>query len=79
MLSHRRDRGSNCFAAAKRDEKLLASPRDTQLGEDAHLCRAINGVPIMATLRSLVTNALRLGGFCSITEALAALIHDIKG
>jgi hypothetical protein len=31
------------------------------------------------TLRSLAMNALRLDGFWSITEGLAALAHDIKG
>ena len=34
---------------------------------------------ILATLRSLAMNALRLDGFWSITEGLAALSHDIKG
>ena len=33
----------------------------------------------MATLRSLAMNALRLDGFWSITEGLAALGHDIRG
>jgi len=33
----------------------------------------------MATLRSLAMNALRLDGFWSITEGLAALAHDIRG
>jgi hypothetical protein len=33
----------------------------------------------MATLRSLAMNALRLDGFWSITEGLAALSHDIRG
>jgi len=33
----------------------------------------------MATLRSLAINALRLDGFWSITEGLAAVAHDIKG
>jgi hypothetical protein len=65
-------------AAAKRDENSWHRPRDTQLGEEAHRSREINGVQIMATLRSLAMNALRLGGFCSITEALATLAHDIK-
>jgi hypothetical protein len=32
----------------------------------------------MATLRSLAINALRLGGFWSITHGLDALAHDIK-
>jgi hypothetical protein len=33
----------------------------------------------MATLRSMAMNALRLDGFWSITEGLAALAHDIRG
>ena len=33
----------------------------------------------MATLRSLAMNALRLDGFWSITDGLAALPHDIRG
>jgi len=35
-------------------------PRDIQLREDAHRTRETNGVPILATLRSLAMNALRL-------------------
>ncbi|MFN7900118.1 MAG: hypothetical protein ACK5N0_10730 [Synechococcaceae cyanobacterium] len=66
-------------AAAKRDENSWPRPRDTQLGEDAHHSREINGVQIIATLRSVAMKALGLGGFWSITEALAALAHDIKG
>ncbi len=54
-------------------------PRDTQLKEDAHRYREPNGVQIMATLRSLAMNTLRLDGFWSITEGLAALLHDIRG
>ena len=54
-------------------------PRDTQLREDAHRYRETNGVQILATLRSLAMNALRLEGFWSITEGLAALAHDIPG
>ena len=34
---------------------------------------------IMATLRSLAMNTLRLDGFWSITEGLAAFSHDIRG
>jgi len=33
----------------------------------------------MATLRSLAMNALRIDGFWSITQVLAALAHDIRG
>ena len=54
-------------------------PRDTQLREDAHRYREVNGVQILATLRSLAMNALRLADFWSITEGLAALAHDIPG
>jgi len=54
-------------------------PRDTQLREDFHRYREVNGFQIMATLRSLAMNALRLDGFWSITEGLAALSHNIRG
>ncbi|MFZ0409050.1 MAG: hypothetical protein WAM11_13200 [Cyanobium sp.] len=50
-------------------ENSWHSPRDTQLKEDAHRYRETNGVQIMATLRSLAMNALRLDGFWSITRA----------
>jgi hypothetical protein len=53
--------------------------RDVPLQEDAHRCRENNGVQILATLRSLAINALRLDGIWSITEGIAALAHDIKG
>jgi len=66
-----------------RDRRSIANswhwPRDTQLKEDAHRYREVNGVQIMATLRSLAMNALRLDGFWSITEGLAALAHEIRG
>ena len=54
-------------------------PRDMQPKEDAHRYREVNGVQIMAALRSLTLNALRLDGFWSITEGLAALAHAPKG
>lgn len=54
-------------------------PRDNQLREDAHRCRESNGVRILATLRSLAMNALRLDGFWPITEGLATLAHVIRG
>ena len=54
-------------------------PRDTQLKKDDHRYREVNGVQILATLRSLATNALRLAGFWSITDGLAALVHNIPG
>jgi len=54
-------------------------PCDTQLREDAHRYRESNGMQIMAMLRILAMNALRLDGYWSITEGLAALAHDIRG
>jgi hypothetical protein len=71
LLRHVRDRWSI--------ENSWHWPRDTQLKEDSHRYREVNGVQIMATLRSLAMNALRLDGFWSITEGLAALAHDIRG
>ncbi|MFZ0408275.1 MAG: ISAs1 family transposase [Cyanobium sp.] len=71
LLQHVRDRWSI--------ENSWHWPRDTQLREDPHRYRETNGVQIMATLRSLAMNALRLDGFWSITEGLAALAHDIPG
>ena len=53
--------------------------RDVPLREDAHRYREDNGVQILATLRSLAINALRLDGIWSFTEGIAALAHDIKG
>ncbi len=53
--------------------------RDVPLREDAHRYREDNGVQILATLRSLAINALRLDGIWSITEGIAALAHDIRG
>ena len=53
--------------------------RDVSLREDAHRYREGNGVQILATLRSLAINALRLDGIWSITEGIAAMAHDIKG
>jgi predicted transposase YbfD/YdcC len=53
--------------------------RDLPLREDAHRYREVNSVQILATLRSLAINALRLDGIWSITEGIAALAHDIKG
>jgi predicted transposase YbfD/YdcC len=53
--------------------------RDVPLREDAHRYREDNGVQILANLRSLAINALRLDGIWSITEGIATLAHDIKG
>jgi predicted transposase YbfD/YdcC len=71
LLRHVRDRWSI--------ENSWHWPRDTQLREDYHRYREPNGVQIMATLRSLAMNGLRLDGFWSITEGLDALSHDIRG
>jgi hypothetical protein len=71
LLQHVRDRWSI--------ENSWHWPRDTKLREDAHRYCESNGVRILATLRSLAVNALRLDGFWSITEGLAALAHDIRG
>lgn len=51
---------------------------DVPLREDAHRYLEANGVQILATLRSLAINALRLEGIWSITEGIAALAHDIR-
>ena len=71
LLQHVRDRWSI--------ENFWHWPRDTQLREDVHRYREGNGVRIMATLRSLAMNPLRVEGYWSITEGLAALAHDIRG
>ena len=71
LLQHVRDRWSI--------ENSWHWPRDTQLREDAHRYRESNGVRIMATLRSLAMNALRLDGFWSVTEVLAALSDGTRG
>lgn len=71
LLQHVRDRWSI--------ENSWHWPRDTQLRDDTHRYRESNAVRIMGTLRSLAMNALRLDGYWSITEGLAALAHDIRG
>ena len=71
LLQHVRDRRSI--------ENSWHWPRVTRLREDAHRYRESNGMRIMATLRSLAMNALRLDGYWSITEGLAALAHGIRG
>jgi predicted transposase YbfD/YdcC len=71
LLRHVRDRWSI--------ENSWHWVRDVPLREDAHRYRENNGVQILATLRSLAINALRLDGIWSITEGIAALAHDIRG
>ena len=53
--------------------------RDVTLREDAHRYREANGVQILAMLRTMAINSLRLNGIWSVTEGIAALAHDIKG
>ena len=53
--------------------------RDVTLREDAHRYREVNGVQIIALLRTMAINALRLNGIWSVTEGIAALAHDNKG
>ena len=53
--------------------------RDVTLREDAHRYRETNGVHIVAMLRTMAINSLRLNGIWSVTEGIAALAHDIKG
>lgn len=48
------------------------------LREDSRRHQEVNGVQILATLRSLAINALRLKGIWSTTEGIAALAHDIE-
>ncbi len=71
LLQHVRDRCSI--------ENSWHWVRDVPLREDAHRYRENNGVQILATLRSLAINALRLEGIRSITEGIAALAQDIRG
>lgn len=61
LLQHVRDRWSI--------ENSWHWPRDTQLRGDAHRYHEPNGVRILATLRSLGMNALRLADFWSIPRA----------
>lgn len=57
----------------------MRRPTSLSPDKDAHRYRENNGVQILATLRSLAINALRLEGIRSITEGIAALAHDIRG
>ena len=56
--------------------KVGSADVTTEQGTDAARAVALN---ILATLRSMAINALRLEGIWSITEGIAALAHDIKG
>jgi hypothetical protein len=87
LLQHVRDRWSNCCAEAWRLRELLALaprhpapgrraplPRDQRRADPAH---APQPGDVDAVGRR--PYALRLDGFWSITEGLAALAHDIPG
>ncbi len=54
-------------------------PRDTKLEEDDNCYRDTKGAQVLATLRILDMDALRLNGFWLIIEGLAALAFEITG
>ena len=51
--------------------------RDTHLREVAHRYRERNGVQVLAGLRTMALNLLRLNGFHSIADALGAVSHNV--
>ena len=53
--------------------------KDVTLWEASQPYREANGVQIVAMLRTMTINALRLNGICSVTEGIAALAHDGPG
>ena len=68
--------GSSLRTSAK---ELQQHVRDRWSREDVHRYRETNWVQIMAKLRSLAMNALRLHSYWSITEGPVALTHDTRG
>ena len=52
--------------------------RDVPLRKDAQRYREDNGIQILATLRSLAINALRLDGIWTITEGIAPWLKTSK-
>ncbi len=52
--------------------------RDVTLRADAHRFQETNGFQIVAMLRTMAINSLRLNRICSVTVGFAALAHDIK-
>jgi predicted transposase YbfD/YdcC len=70
LLQHVRDRWSI--------ENSWHWVRDTQLREDAHRYRERNGVQVLAGLRTVALNLLRLNGFHSIADALGAVSHNVE-
>jgi len=69
LLQHVRDRWSI--------ENSWHWVRDTQLSEDAHRYRERNGVQVLAGLRTVALNLLRLNGFHSIADGLGAVSHNV--
>ncbi len=69
LLQHVRDRWSI--------ENSWHWVRDTQRCEDAHRYRERNGVQVLAGLRSVALNLLRLNGFHSIADGLGAVSHNV--
>jgi hypothetical protein len=69
LLQHVRDRWSI--------ENSWHWVRDTQLREDAHRYRERNGVQVLAGLRTVALNRLRLDGFHSIADGLGAVSHNV--
>ncbi len=53
--------------------------RDVTVREDAHRYWESNGVQIVAMIRTMAINSLRLNGIWLVTECIAALARDIKG
>ncbi len=53
--------------------------RDVKLREDAHRYREVNGVQILAMVRRMAINALRLHGIWSVTEGIAPWRTTSKG
>lgn len=59
-------------------ESFRNLPEEPHLREHAERCRESNRGGFMATLQRLALNALRLDGYLSKSERLAALANDIQ-
>ncbi len=53
--------------------------RDTELGEDAHRYVNRTGIGVFSSLRTVVMNLLRRGGYRSIRQGFWELVYNIKG
>ncbi|MFM2124809.1 MAG: hypothetical protein RL328_1260 [Acidobacteriota bacterium] len=51
--------------------------RDVVFGEDRHRYWELNGTQVLAAMRTLAMNLLRLSGFHSLTAGLDAVAHDL--